>query len=125
MQNLNNLLLEGNLVKDPETKLTPKGTQLCTFSVASNKWFKQGDEFVQEVSFFDVETWARMAELCAKELKKGRGVRIRGRIKQDRWEGKDGKVKSRVKIIADHVEFKPLFKKEDSPDKTEQFLQAV
>ena len=81
--------------------------------MASNRSWKQDDEFQKEVSFFDVSTWTRLAEVCGEYLKKGRGVRVVGRLKQDRWTDPDGKPHSRVSIVAEHVEFKPQFKKQD------------
>jgi single-strand DNA-binding protein len=110
MNNLNSILLEGNLVKDPEIKTTASGTPVCDFSVASNRWFKQGEQLEQEVSFFDVEAWSKLAETCGDTLKKGRGVRVVGRLKQDRWNDQEGKPHNRVKIVAEHVEFKPQMK---------------
>jgi single-strand DNA-binding protein len=110
MNNLNSILLEGNLVRDPVLKNTAKGTPVCTFSVASNRFFKQDDGLEKEVSYFDVETWARLAENCRDLGHKGRGVRVVGRLKQERWQGADGTAKSRVLIIAEHVEFRPDFK---------------
>ena len=110
MNNLNSILLEGNLVRDPDLKTTPSGTPVCTFSVASNRWFKQNDQLEQEVSFFDVEAWSKLAETCGDTLKKGRGVRVVGRLKQDRWNDGEGKLHTKVKIVAEHVEFKPQMK---------------
>jgi single-strand DNA-binding protein len=113
MNNLNSILIEGNLVKDPELSYTPKGTAVCKFAVACNRAFKQDDQLQKEVSFFDVSTWTRLAEVCGEYLKKGRGVRVVGRLKQDRWTDADGKPHSRVLIVAEHVEFKPQLKKQD------------
>ena len=65
MNNLNSILIEGNLVKDPLLRSTPKGTQVCTMQLASNRYFKQdskSDSFEKEVSFFIVESWSRLAE---------------------------------------------------------------
>ena len=67
----------------------------------------------KEVSFYEVSTWTRLAEVCGEYLKKGRGVRVVGRLKQDRWTDADGKPHSRIFIAAEHVEFKPQFKKQD------------
>ena len=116
MNNLNSILIEGNLVKDPELSYTPKGTAVCKFTVACNRFFKQDQETQKEVSFFDVTTWTRLAEVCGEYLKKGRGVRVVGRLKQDRWTDPDGKTHSRVIVIAEHVEFKPQFKNKDAAD---------
>lgn len=110
MHNLNSLIIEGNVVREPVVKATPKGTPLCQFSIASNRFFKQDDQTTQETSFFDVETWARLAEVCGENCSKGRGVRVVGRLKQDRWVGTDGKRYSKIKVVAEHVEFKPQFK---------------
>ncbi len=114
MNNLNSILLEGNLVRDPELKNTPAGTPVCTFAVASNRWYKQNEELEKEVSFFDVEAWSKLAETCGETLKKGRGVRVVGRLKQDRWNDGEGKQHTRVKIVAEHVEFKPRMKDDDA-----------
>lgn len=114
MNNLNSILLEGNLVRDPDLKSTPSGTPVCTFSVASNRWYKQNDQLEKEVSFFDVEAWSKLAQTCGDTLKKGRGVRVVGRLKQDRWNDGEGKSHNKVKIVAEHVEFKPQMK-DDAP----------
>ncbi|HCM25013.1 MAG: single-stranded DNA-binding protein [Treponema sp. GWB1_62_6] len=116
MNNLNSILIEGNIVRDPQFRSTPKGTPVCTFSVASNRFYKQDSGFEKEVSFFDVETWARLAENCDTLGRKGRGVRVVGRLKQERWNGADGKPHSKIKIVAEHVEFRPDFKKNDEKD---------
>jgi single-strand DNA-binding protein len=118
MNNLNSILIEGNLVKDPLLRSTPKGTQVCTMSLASNRYYKVDSGFEKEVSFFDVETWARLAEACYDKGRKGRGIRVVGRLKQDRWTGTDGKQHSKIAIVAEHVEFRPEFKKDEETKST-------
>jgi single-strand DNA-binding protein len=113
MNNLNSILIEGNLVRDPLFRSTTKGVPVCTFCLASNRFYKQDSGLEKEVSFFEVETWAKLAENCYNLGHKGRGVRVVGRLKQDRWNGPDGKSRSRVTIVAEHVEFRPEFKKEE------------
>jgi single-strand DNA-binding protein len=120
MNNLNSILVEGNLVKDPELAYTTKGTAVCKFSVACNRFFKQEEEMQKEVSYFDVSTWARLAEVCGEYLKKGRGVRVVGRLRQDKWTDPEGKPRSRIEIVAEHVEFKPQFKNKDDDGKEEK-----
>jgi single-strand DNA-binding protein len=115
MNNLNSILIEGNLVRDPLLRSTQKGTQICTMCLASNRFYKQDTGFEKEVSFFDIETWAKLAEACYSKGKKGRGVRVVGRLKQNRWSDTEGKPHSRVTIVAEHVEFRPEFKKEANP----------
>jgi len=121
MNNLNSILIEGNLVRDPLLRTTPNGIPVCTFCIASNRWYRGNAGIEKEVSFFDVETWAKLAETCNNLGKKGRGVRVVGRLRQDRWTGVDGKNQSRIVIVAEHVEFRPEFKRqEDMPDETEE-----
>ncbi|MDR1930142.1 MAG: single-stranded DNA-binding protein [Treponema sp.] len=124
MNNLNSILIEGNLTRDPLFRSTPKGTPVCSFTLASNRFFKQDSGLEKEVGFFDVETWAKLAESCYNLGHKGRGVRVVGRLKQERWNGSDGKLHSKVTIVAEHVEFKPEFKKEGAEPKGPDSAEA-
>lgn len=117
MNNLNSVLIEGNLTRDPELKYTPKGSAVCSFVLASNRYFKQDGETQKEVAFFEVTAWSRLAEVCGEYLKKGRGVRVVGRLKQDRWTSPEGQGRSKVSIVAEHVEFKPNLKGKDGDGK--------
>ena len=113
LNNLNSIIIEGNLTRDPQLKTIPNGNQVCSFAVASNRFYRQNDQTEQEVSFFDVETWSKLAQTCGEVLRKGRGVRVVGRLKQDRWEDAAGKTQTRIKLVAEHVEFKPVFKRDN------------
>ena len=116
MNHLNTLLIEGNFVRDPELKTTPKNTAICKFSIASTRYFKAGEGYEKEVSYFDIEAWAKLAEAVNTKGKKGRGCRLVGRLKQERWNDADGKPRSKFVIVAEHVEFKPVFKKDGQND---------
>jgi single-strand DNA-binding protein len=116
MNNLNSVLIEGNLVRDPEYRTTGKGTPVCRFSLASNRFFKQDSETEKEVGYFETETWGKLADSCQRMGHKGRGVRVVGRLKQERWQDRDGNAKSKVVIVADHVEFRPETKKDASAE---------
>ncbi|PIE04752.1 MAG: single-stranded DNA-binding protein [Spirochaetales bacterium] len=118
MNNLNSVILEGNLTKDPVMSKTPQGTAVCRFTVASNRFYKTQGERREEVSFFDVETWSRLAENCAEYLHQGRGVRVVGRLKQDRWKSEEGTSHSKIHIVGEHVEFRayPQSRKTDEAD---------
>lgn len=107
MNNLNSVLLEGNLCRDPELRYTSKGTPVCTLVVASNRSYKIEGERHDEVSFIDTTAWGKLAAVCAEHLTKGRGVRVVGRLQQDRWEDADGNSRAKVRIVAEHVEFQP------------------
>ena len=118
MNALNSIILEGNLVKAPELRKTEKGTSFCQFSVAVNRWYKQqNDELVKEVRFFDVTAWGQQGQQVAEKGSKGQGLRVVGRLKQDRWIDTNGKQCSKVVIIAEHVEFRAATKQdEDAPE---------
>ena len=120
MNSLNSILIEGNLVRDSEMHTTQRGTTVCTFQIATNRFYKKDSNMEKEVGFFNVETWGKMAEKADVNGQKGRGVRVVGRLKQDRWHDKDGKTQSKVVIVAEHVEFRPDFQnkhfREDESD---------
>ena len=109
MNNINCLIVEGNITQNTEFKTTVHGYPFCRMPIAVNHYYKKAnsDEYVDEVSYFDVETFGKLAETCAKFSQKGRGISVVGRIKQNRWKSDDGKNISRVTIIAEKVEFKP------------------
>ena len=119
MNNLNSILIEGNLVRDAEIRTTTKGTTTCTFTIATNRFYKKDNAFEKEVNFFNVETWANVAESAGSKGKKGRGVRVVGRLRQERYEDRDGKTQSKVVIVAEHVEFRPETKKNVSVENEE------
>lgn len=107
MNQLNSLIIEGNVTREPEFKETANGHKICNIPVAVNRFYKNVDgEGVNEVSFFNIETFGKMAESCQKNCEKGRGIRVVGRLKQSRWTNSEGKTASRISIIAEHIEFK-------------------
>jgi len=107
VNNLNSTLLEGTLSRDPELRYTPAGTPICTLIVSSVRTYKLDGERTEEVSFIETTTWGKLATVCAEHLTKGRRVRVVGRIKQERWEDAEGESRSKVVIVAEHVEFQP------------------
>jgi single-strand DNA-binding protein len=109
MKNLNSLMLEGNVVRDPVFKTTPNGHNLCNFTIATDRYYKKDDSFATETSFFEIEGWGTLAEIARKNITKGRGVRVVGRLKQNRWKGADGKSFSKITVVAEHIEYKPVF----------------
>ena len=121
MNNLNSILIEGNLVREPIFKSTAKGTPVCSFTIASNRFSKQDSNIEKEVGFFDVEAFSKMAESSRNQGHKGRGVRVVGRLKQNRWTDTNGLSRSRIYIIAEHIEFHPDFSN-SSPQETNPLL---
>jgi single-strand DNA-binding protein len=117
MNQLNSIILEGNLVANAELSEPTKGFKVCRFSLGVNRFTKSlNGESIDEVSFFDVEAYGKLAETCEKNCSKGRGVRVVGRLKQNRWKNSEGKNVSRIIIIAEHIEYKPKFEKKDFAD---------
>jgi len=107
LNDLNSMLLDGNISKDPTVRYTPNQTPIVTFPVASNYFFKEEGVTQRETSFFDVEAWGKLAEKCLTMAHKGRRCRVTGRLKQEKWNGPDDKPRSRVIIVAAHIEYKP------------------
>ena len=107
MANLNKVMLIGNLTRDPELRVTPKGTAICTFSLAVNRKFKDdsGGER-EEVTFVDIEAWGRQGETISKYCTKGRPLFVEGRLRLDQWEDKNTKEKrSRMKVVLENFQF--------------------
>ncbi len=106
MNNLNSILIEGNVTKDPDIFVTTNGNSLCKFPIASNRVYRNKDqELTEETSFIIIETWGGLAEHCGTYLQKGQRVRIVGRLKQERWQNEDNQHRDRFVIVAEHVEF--------------------
>src|SRR3972149_548415 len=106
MRCFNKVILVGNLTKDPELRYTSGGIAVTNFSVAVNRVYttKEGEKR-EEVSFFDVAAWRKLAENCGEYLKKGAPVLVEGRLKEDRWEDEEGNRRSKMKIEAYDVVF--------------------
>ena len=113
MPGLNRVQLIGNLGKDPETRFTPKGSKVCTFSVAVNRTWKSEGETREATEWFNIETWGKLAEICQDYLSKGRLVFIEGRLQTDRYE-QDGETKSFTKVVARQMQI--LDRKPEEPD---------
>ena len=113
MYQLNSLILEGNVVRQAECVEPTKGFKVCKFPIAVNRFSKNSNgEAYEEVSFFDVEAYGKMAEVCEKNSTKGRGLRVVGRLKQNRWKDADGKTQSKIFVVAEHIEYKPKTQKD-------------
>ncbi|MHC4663392.1 MAG: single-stranded DNA-binding protein [Planctomycetota bacterium] len=106
MANFNKVILVGNLTRDPDLKYIPSGTAVCEFGIAVNRNFKgkDGDQR-EEVSYFDIEAWGRQAEVVNQYLSKGRPILIEGRLKQNRWETKEGQKRSKIRVVLEQFQF--------------------
>ena len=103
MADLNHVTLIGRLTRDAELKYTPGGLAISSFSIAVNRRRKNGDQWVDEVSYFDINLYGKPAESLKQYLTKGKQVAVDGELRQDRWE-KDGQNHSRIYIAANNVQ---------------------
>jgi single-strand DNA-binding protein len=107
MTGFNKVIIAGNLTRDPELRYTPKGTAVARLTLAVNRtWKSETGESKEEVSFIEVDAWARQAEVIAQYLKKGRPLLVEGRLKQDTWEDKNTHQKqSKLKVVLEGFTF--------------------
>jgi len=107
MAYLNKVLLIGNLTRDPELRVTPKGTAICQFGLAVNRQFKDESGATRdETAFIDIEAWGKQGELVSKYLQKGSPAFVEGRLKFDSWEDKQsGQKRSKLKVVLENVQF--------------------
>lgn len=113
--NANILIIEGRLTKDPSLQKTPKGTSICKFSMANNRYYYTEKGFKNEVSYFDVVVWGKSADKGALHLRKGRHILISGEIRQDIYTSKSGERKQKIYIIASEIKY--LDKKNTAEEK--------
>jgi single-strand DNA-binding protein len=104
--NINRVVLEGNLTKDPEVRQTPSGTSVATLRIAVNDRVKRGEEWVDAAYYFDVIVWGRTAEQCGQYLSRGSAIIVDGKLTWREYEAKDGSGKRQViEVKADNVRF--------------------
>lgn len=112
MNNLNTVLMEGTLIRDPERSNQAEGSSTCKLALANNRYYFKAGDWEQDASFFTIYVFGPVAEACMKVLKKGRGIRVVGRLKQLRYTVA-GLNREKVAILAEHIEFQPVRKTED------------
>jgi single-strand DNA-binding protein len=107
MANLNRVLLIGNLTRDPELRVTPKGTAICQFGLAISRSFKdESGQTREEATFVDIEAWGKQGELIAKYCTKGRPLFVEGRLRFDQWEDKTTQQKrNKLKVVLENFQF--------------------
>ena len=101
---MNHVSMIGRLTKTPDIKQTTNGKNVCTFTLAVNRRYKdaQGNT---AADFFPVQAWEKLAELCARYLDKGSKVFVSGELRNRSYEAKDGSKRTVTEIIANEVEF--------------------
>lgn len=107
MPSYNQVILIGNLTRDPELRVLPKGTSICQFGICVNREFKdESGQKREEATFVDCEAWAKTAETIAKYCTKGKLLLVCGRLKLDTWEDKQsGQKRSKLKVVLESFQF--------------------
>lgn len=105
MPTLNRVQFIGRLGRDPESKFTPSGKQVTTFSIAiSNRWKDASGEYKESTEWANIEVWDRLGEICQQYLKKGSLIFLEGRLKTDKYEDK-GETRYYTKVVAQTIQF--------------------
>ncbi len=131
MVSINKVMIAGNLTRAPELRNVGEKS-VANFSLALNYKYKGADgQAKEDVTFVDVETWGKTAELVAQYLEKGSACFVEGRLKTETWEDKNGGGKrSKMKVVADNVQFlsgkgKPVDGKQAEPAPVQRAQKSV
>lgn len=101
-KNLNTVALSGNLTRDPEIRFTEGGGAVCNFTVAANRQFKRGEEWVDEVAFIDCVLWGKGGEAFAKYHKRGSPTLVHGHLSTNRWTDKaTGEERTKLRVTVE------------------------
>ena len=104
-RSFNQVVLMGNLTRDPELRQTPNGQNVCSFSLALNRSYKGADGSWQEATdYIDVVAWGPLGERVAQYLSKGRPCLVNGRLQSRQWE-QEGQKRTKVEVVAQDVTF--------------------
>lgn len=104
-RSVNQVILMGNLTRDPEIRQTPSGQSVCSFSLALNRAYKdQAGEWQEATDYIDCVAWGPLGERISQYLSKGRRALVQGRLQSRSWE-QDGQKRSKVEVLASDVTF--------------------
>lgn len=101
---MNKLVIVGNLVRDPETRVTQSGKNVCTFTVAVNRRRSTANN-QQDADYFRVSAWEKLGDLCQQYLNKGRKVAVTGSVSVTAYKNSAGEAQASMNVYADEVEF--------------------
>jgi single-strand DNA-binding protein len=102
---LNRAMLIGNVTRDPEMRTTPNGQNVCNFSIATNRRWKDqaSGELKESTEFHNLVAWGKLAQTCSTYLKKGAKVYLEGRLQTRSWEDQTGVKKYRTEVVLDSM----------------------
>ncbi len=106
--NLNKAFIMGNLTRDPELRQTPSGQAVCSFGIATNRFYtdKTGQK-QKHAEFHNVVAWGKQAEIVSQYLKKGSLIFVEGRLQTRNWQDPQGTKHYRTEVIAERVQLGP------------------
>jgi len=105
MSDLNKTMIIGRLTRDPESRNIPTGQLVSSFSVATNRtWKDQSGAKQEKTEFHNVVAWGKLAEICKQYLSKGKKVFIEGRLQTRSWDDQNGQKKYKTEIIAENMQ---------------------
>ena len=107
MANINRVVIEGNLTRDPELRQLAGGNSVCKLRVAVNERVKDREpgQWSDKPNYFDVTVWGAQGESINRYLTKGSGIMIDGRLSWREWDAQDGTKRQSVEIIAENTRF--------------------
>ncbi len=106
MPNLNRVTLMGHLTADPKFNTTPGGAEVSNIGLAlNNTWVDKEGQRQTETTFVDAEAWGKTATTIEQFFSKGDPILIEGRLKQDRWQDKQGQNRSALKVVVERFHF--------------------
>lgn len=104
----NKAIIIGNVTRDVELKALPSGAKVASFSLATNRvWKDQNGVKKEQSDFHNIVVFGRQAEIVGQYVKKGSMLMVEGRIQTRSWDGADGQKRYRTEIVADRVQFGP------------------
>ncbi len=114
MPELNNVIVAGNLTKDPVFRETSNKTPVVNFSIAANRRYKDSsNQWQEDVCYVGIVAWNKLADSCRDRLKKGSAVLIDGELQSRSWKTDDGHNRTIVEIKAKRIQFLNKFSKPD------------
>ncbi len=106
--NINKVLLVGRVTADPQLRSTPGGQSVSSFSLATNRtWKDKAGAKQEEVEFHNVVVWGRQAEIAVQYLKKGAMVYIEGRLRTRSWTDKQNQTHKTTEVICEQLQLGP------------------
>ena len=106
MPSINKVILSGNLVRDPDTRILENGTHLAKMSIANNQRYRdRNGEWQEKTCYVNVIAWRRTAELVSEFCRKGSPVLVEGELVFNSWEDRDGNKRNQLEVNARRIQF--------------------